>query len=502
MMTLKEQIQEKLMLNGRLVPKRCSDDYLKRAELYTLIADATANMMVDRFSDRIKSILNDVYDNPCCENARCSNKVSMTDGRWQRFCSMKCMASSDAVRCKAKETCISRYGVDNPFQDAGVKDKIKLSNLENHGVEYPMQSAVIMGKAIATNQSRYGVDRPLQNKEISDKAIATMHAKFGGHPMANNELRSVIIKANRVKFDSDWYFGSQAFFDWAEDNPYQHSRAEEDIRDYLKELGYDFPHTYKVLKNRQLDGYCEELGLAFEYHGSWYHNEDKKVNNYHYKKYVDCAAQGVRLISIFESEWIHNEKKVKQFLRATVGSFDRRLYARSCEVRSIEKFEAFAFCNQYHMQGAPGNKTNSTHGIFCNDELLGVVTYAPHHRTNTGVTLNRLCFKDGVQIVGGASKLIKNTIVNFDRVTTWSDNRWSSGNVYLKVGFTLDGEVPYDYTYIDPRSNVLINKQSLQKKKIDCPPEVTEHDFCYYALGLRRIYDCGKKRFLWVNKQI
>jgi len=110
------------------------------------------------------------------------------------------------------------------------------------------------------------------------------------------------------------------------------------------------------------------------------------------------------------------------------------------------------FIDEYHLQESRNSK--NYFGIFSEEELLGVVSFSLHHRNFYKLTLDRLCFKAGVRIIGGASKLIehsKNWIKNqgFSEVVTWSDNRWSEGKVYESCGFTFDGLIGPDYSYID-----------------------------------------------------
>jgi hypothetical protein len=72
---------------------------------------------------------------------------------------------------KVKQTCIEKYGTENPFQSKELKEKIKLTNLKKLGVEYPTQSKKVMEKAKQTCLEKYGVENPNQNKEIREEDI-------------------------------------------------------------------------------------------------------------------------------------------------------------------------------------------------------------------------------------------------------------------------------------------------------------------------------------------
>ena len=41
---------------------------------------------------------------------------------------------------KKKQTCLNKYGVENPFQNNQIKEKIKQTNIIKYGVEHPSQN--------------------------------------------------------------------------------------------------------------------------------------------------------------------------------------------------------------------------------------------------------------------------------------------------------------------------------------------------------------------------
>lgn len=69
--------------------------------------------------------------------------------------------------------------------------------------------------------------------------------------------------------------------------------------------------------------------------------------------------------------------------------------------------------------------------------------------------------------------------------------------IYPILGFSMSREYGSDYFYWDARNNRYLSKQSQRKKKVGCPTEITEREWCRER-GLYRIWDCGKK--LWVLK--
>ena len=121
---------------------------------------------------------------------------------------------------------------------------------------------------------------------------------------------------------------------------------------------------------------------AFEYCGIYYHSEIFKGKNYHYEKMKKCLEKNIKLITIFEDEWIHNPEKVKNRIRAVLGFNLEKKYARNLKIDFVDMQEASFFYEKYHLQGKPHSFLISF-GLYENQELLGLVTLGRHHRINS-----------------------------------------------------------------------------------------------------------------------
>ena len=69
------------------------------------------------------------------------------------------------VQARRKQTCIDKYGVDNPFKAEKVKQKIYKTNTEKYGVAHPAQNRDILAKMEQTNKARHGGLWNAQTKE-------------------------------------------------------------------------------------------------------------------------------------------------------------------------------------------------------------------------------------------------------------------------------------------------------------------------------------------------
>ena len=155
---------------------------------------------------------------------------------------------------------------------------------------------------------------------------------------------------------------------------------------------------------------------------------------------------------IFPHEW----EKRRQQIKSHFSSYTTKLVstgARQCTIREVNLTVLRDFCDQYHIQGS--NKLAfKAWGIFNeDDDILGVLSLGRHHRENGITLLDRLCFNPNCRVVGGASKLLSvakkwATENGIKEIVSFSDRRWSTGQVYEKMGFVKDKVLKPDYFYV------------------------------------------------------
>ena len=279
-----------------------------------------------------------------------------------------------------------------------------------------------------------------------------------------------------------------------------YGKTQQDICDWLQTLGYTFKSDRKVLNGKEIDLYNEELKLGIEYCGLHWHKESvSRPKDYHYAKYQGCLDKGVRLITIFEDEWMLRQEQIKSFITSVLGKNTRKIFARKCTVSTIELSLAKTFISSQHIQAA-SQLTIQAFGLYLEDELVGIMSYGRHPADLTTIVLDRMVFLPNTTIVGGASKLLKFSLPwlitkGISKVISWSDNRWSQGKVYSKLGFVLAYDGKADYGYVDTKKRYhRVSKISQKKNNTKCPEGMTELEWAT-ARGLYRIWDCGKKRW-------
>ena len=137
---------------------------------------------------------NNISEKPTC--SVCGGKVNFNnfDNGFYKTCSVKCAARDPARNEKIKQTELKKYGgphTQNKEFKKRLKEKYpilpgsygsdehKKSVQEKYGVDNVFQVAEIKEKIKETNQERYGVDNPLQNDLIKEKVNLTKIERYG-----------------------------------------------------------------------------------------------------------------------------------------------------------------------------------------------------------------------------------------------------------------------------------------------------------------------------------
>ena len=63
------------------------------------------------------------------------------------------------------------------------------------------------------------------------------------------------------------------------------------------------------------------MKLAFEFNGTYYHSVERDPQNYEYhlNKTKECESLGIKLVHIWEDEWIYENEKCKQLISGFIS---------------------------------------------------------------------------------------------------------------------------------------------------------------------------------------
>lgn len=260
---------------------------------------------------------------------------------------------------------------------------------------------------------------------------------------------------------------------------------------------------------RELDVYIPELNLGIEYNGLYFHREIDLELDKHKGRMASSFSLlnktqvfsniGIRVIHIFEDEWLDKRGAVENRLRSILG-FNSRIYARKCSIRNLTDPEVKVFEETHHLQGHPiGSICNL--GLFLDEKLVASMTFSKLRYESTAENeyeLLRFCSKGTV--VGGFTKLLSKFIRDFSpkKVISYSDRRWSIGEVYQHNGFITSK--PSNPGYFWCKGQKRYSRVTFQRHKLEgifnekFPTEMSESEIMY-SKGYSKVLDCGQDRW-------
>jgi len=157
---------------------------------------------------------------------------------------------------------------------------------------------------------------------------------------------------------------------------------------------------------------------------------------YHLDKTLVCESKGIHLIHVFENEWHMKQDIVKSRLKDLLGSYEKTIFARRCEVREVNSVTSREFQERTHLQGSVNAKVNL--GLFDSNQLVALMTFGkPRFNKKYEWELLRFSTELGHHVPGGASKLLKHFERNYNpkSLISYADRRWSQGKLYEALGF-------------------------------------------------------------------
>lgn len=464
-------------------------------------------------------------------------------------------AKNQTIREKIKKTNQIRYNADFPFQSKQIQHKIETTNLSRYGVKRPFENQDIVRKSHETARSKHGSDfmkaarqqflnnnnnknpfvvyqekikktlkdrydvlHPMQNREFFNKSRATLknnhsvtnpaQCHIDAHTFEILEDKaqfSALCKKHSLKELAEKLAVSEKII-WARHDRYRldcytrsvRSQYEEEISAWLSDQGIQHLRNQK-LGTKTVDFLAHNV--AIEFNGLYAHSENsfygKKLGidrRYHYEKFQLCREKNIRLFTIFEDEWLNKKPIIKNQIRIALGLAKKGVPARKTTVCAISKNTAFEFLNFAHLQGAANASVYL--GCYSNCNLIAAMTFLK--KKPQEYELTRFATDEFLH-AGVFSKMLAHfeRLYSPHKIISFSDNRWSLGNVYSKTGFCRDCEIKPDYFVTDYKQRQ--HKFNWRKKRIHSRFGIdienkTESQLTR-ELGWDRIWDCGKTRW-------
>ena len=268
-----------------------------------------------------------------------------------------------------------------------------------------------------------------------------------------------------------------------------------------------------VLKNRELDIYIPSKQMAIEYNGLiWHSDKFGKDKHYHLSKTEECKKLGIKLIQIFEDEYVNHKEIVLNKIVHIIGEQKKlpKIMARKCEIKEIKRDISKEFLDKYHIQGSGQGKVHL--GAFYEGKIIAVMSFKEETNGSNKWELTRFASDYHYVCQGVGGKLFKYFIRNYIpiEIKSFADRRWTvdeEHNIYIQLGFKFEYYTKPEYRYIDGikcerHHKFGFRKDALMKKygdKYDLNIGMTETEMTE-KIGFHKIWDCGLIKYVWKQK--
>lgn len=272
------------------------------------------------------------------------------------------------------------------------------------------------------------------------------------------------------------------------------------LSDIFKELNINYLFKEKILSPLlpPVDYFLPEYHLAIHIHFT----NDLIQHPKHCIEYLR-AKNDIKLIQIFEDELLNKTEIVKSRIKSQLGQSDKKIYARKCNVEIIDRKEKSSFLNQNHIQG--NDKSQVWIGLRYKNDLVAVMTFCKPRlvmgkKVNDGEwELSRYCSLISTNVIGGAGKLLKYFELHFtpNKIYSYADRRWSSGDLYSLLGFNFVRFTSLNYRYY--KNGIQFHRFKYRKSMLpdvleNFDPNLSEAKNMSVH-GFKQIWDCGNILF-------
>ena len=328
-------------------------------------------------------------------------------------------------REQAKETCLEKYGVENPgqvpeFTSAGYATKVLnrpndptnitknfQTRINNSG---SLENSYLMGteNRIRNNLEKYGVSNPAKLPEIREAISNSLQTTF--MERYGSTCYWTMEDAKRSNGSKDSSF-NLAFANLLDNNNINYER-EFKLHNFI----YDF----------KINNILIEINPTPTHNITWSPYPSKIDEEYHLRKSSNAEKNGFRCIHIWDWDDIN---KIIHLLQSKT-----KIYARKCIIKLVSKKDAILFINNYHLQGYAKDEIRL--GLYYENNLVSIMTFGkPRYNKNYQYELIRYCSSN--KVIGGAEKLFKYFLINYSpsSIISYCDRSKFSGNIYLKLGF-------------------------------------------------------------------
>lgn len=303
----------------------------------------------------------------------------------------------EEIETKRKKTFLNKYGleVSSPMLVPELKERWVKSNKDWLSNEDNVRNKI--EKTKETCQRLYGVDFATQ-KESSIKANKDAAKKRSWDKMIN--ICKTLDVEPAFTFD-DWHgYGFDKQYPWkcltcgeifyhnfnykwypkhSSCHPVTTSLPQKEIIEFIKnDLGVEdvLVNDRKTLKTgKEIDIFIKSLNSGIEFNGTYYHSSRiNRDENYHQDKVISASDANVKMLNVFERDWIYNNDKVKLQIRNFLSSVKTD---ENFTIDKLLKSEVIDFINNFVVSVININNISNKcfYGVFNSGELIAIFSF-------------------------------------------------------------------------------------------------------------------------------
>ena len=467
--------------------------------------------------DYFESIPKDVFKNKSIHPSRRKEKKLDTYFSKRPKKQKKEKLTTEQIIIKRKNTCLQKYGVDNPSKIDSIKEKKRITSKKNWNVEQPLAAKQIRERITKTNIEKYGGAAPAHDASIRNKMIKSNIERYGvpHYSMTEtfkNQQSKIISCINDQEITlKDWLqttnytksLPSQITINqWF---PFIETIKEEELIEKIDEYNSYKTHLeHFVEKQLNLKHYnkkppeLEKLyrpdfkvndSLYVNIDGLYWHKEDYRDKQYHMLLRKEFEKHNLRLLQFREDEIRIKFDIVKSMINNASKGISRKIYGRNTSIKDVTNKQATDFLNANHLKGAK----NAKHiGLFDKDNnLISILSWKTYKNI---CKIERFCSLVNTVVIGGLSKLLteleKRLSEQVNQYHYWVDLRYGSGNQLKNFGYEISHEtIGFDWTD---------GKNCFNRLYCTASETKTEKEMAA-AKKLFKLYDAGQR--LWIKKK-
>lgn len=220
------------------------------------------------------------------------------------------------------------------------------------------------------------------------------------------------------------------------------SKGELELLAYIQTIYPTTAGSYKYQGKKEIDMYIKPLNLGIEYDGLPWHSTKYRTKEQQLAKGMELLHEGIRLIRIFEDEWINRKEQVKEYLKYQVGKVPDNYYTSDCTIEHISQEDAMAFHNSRQVKIVGQSDINKA--LHYKNKIVAVISL---DSTDKGLKLT--CFSSAFKSVQASKKLLGAVIQDTQTkyIEAYMDNRLEDAKTYKYMGFTNSVKIETDPMY-------------------------------------------------------